>query len=123
MPGCSKSSLRGQRIADVSPAARAKWRKKYGLHKRGFRTGRRTARAFTEYLLLWNQIRQVLDTASSTASEAVEAAARVNELLRFVLENLPDRAAAAFWMTMRLGVSDSTLFEEPGVQFVIALEH
>ena len=53
--------------------------------------------------------------------EAVEAAAQLHELLPFVLENLPDRAAGAFWMTMRLGVSD-TFVEEPGIQFVIALE-
>ena len=53
--------------------------------------------------------------------EAVEAAAQLHELLPFVLENLPDRAVATFRMTMRLGVSD-VFVEEPGVQFVIALE-
>ncbi len=53
--------------------------------------------------------------------EAVEAAAQLRELLPFFLENLPDRAAGAFWMTMRLGIGGAFV-EEPGVQLLIALE-
>ena len=84
-------------------------------------TGRPTALALTEYLLLSNRTRQVFDTEAGKRVEPVEAAAIGNELRPLFLEDLPDRPVGPFGMGMRLGPGDAFV-HEPGVQLVIALE-
>ena len=54
-------------------------------------TGRPTALALTEYLLLSNRTRQVFDTEAGKRVEPVETAAIGNELRPLFLEHLPDR--------------------------------
>ena len=53
--------------------------------------------------------------------EAVEPARIGHELRPFGLEHLPNRLPGQLWMMMRLGVGDAFI-EQPGVQFVVALE-
>src|SRR6516164_3195615 len=58
---------------------------------------------------------------SAHRMEAVKAPTQWHERGAFFLENLPNRAAGAFRMAMRLGIGD-TFVEEPSIQLVIVLE-
>src|SRR5271165_4080556 len=84
-------------------------------------TGRPTALALTEYLLLSKRTRHVFDTEARQRMEAVEAAAIRDQLRPFLFEDLPDRPLGPLRMGVRFRPGQ-TFMEEPGVQLVIALE-
>src|SRR5271169_1920750 len=76
-------------------------------------TGRPTALAFTEYLLLSKRTRQVFDTEAGSAWKPSNRPRYGTRFGRSLLEYVPHCLIWSFRMGMRLGVGDA-LVQQPG---------